>query len=158
MQFLRRRSKPSYTLGEMADDAAGLIAELAPAGAHVVGASLGSFIAQEIAIRHPERTLSLTSIMSRPGDERSGRVARRMMLEFLRPAPRDPGQAVKHMVATFRRIGSVGRTDADDEDVRVAMRRSSARGSDPGSDRQLAGSSPSAIGPPRSGRSRCPRS
>ncbi|MBA2765021.1 MAG: alpha/beta hydrolase [Thermoleophilaceae bacterium] len=138
MQFLRRRPNPSYSLGEMADDAAGLVAELAPAGAHLVGVSLGSFIAQEIAIRQPGRALSLTSIMGRPGDGRSGRVARRMLLEFLRPAPVDANRAVEHMVATFRRIGSLDRTEIDDEDVRLAVRRSAARGTDVGSDRQLA--------------------
>ncbi|WP_246631950.1 alpha/beta fold hydrolase [Pseudonocardia nigra] len=40
-QFVRRRADPVYTLGDMADDAAGLIAALDPRGAHVVGASLG---------------------------------------------------------------------------------------------------------------------
>jgi pimeloyl-ACP methyl ester carboxylesterase len=138
--FLRRRARATYTLGDMADDAAGLVAALDPRGAHVVGVSLGSFIAQEVAIRHPGRTLSLASIMGRPGDGRTGRVSRRMIPEFLRSGPRDPDGAIEHLVRSFHRIGSRHRTRQDDEDVRVAMRRSLARetGDGTGAGRQLA--------------------
>lgn len=138
--FLRRRATPTYTLGDMADDAAGLIAQLDPRGAHVVGVSLGAFIAQEVAIRHPGLTRSLVSIMGRPGDGRTGKVSRRMIPEFLRTGPRDPDGQIEHLVRTFRRIGSEGRTDADDEDVRTIMRRDARRSTDDGtgSGRQLA--------------------
>ncbi|HWF51626.1 MAG TPA: alpha/beta hydrolase [Solirubrobacteraceae bacterium] len=141
MQFLRRTATPTYTLADMADDAAGLIAHLSPnGGAHVVGASMGAFIAQELAIRHPDRVRSLVSIMGRPGDKRTGRVAKSMLPEFLKTTPSDPGRAVEHLVKNFRRTGSIQRTEQDDEDVRIAMRRSMAReqgdGSGPG--RQLA--------------------
>ena len=44
--FVTRRAKPVYTLADMADDVGGLIAALDPRGAHVVGASLGSMVAQ----------------------------------------------------------------------------------------------------------------
>jgi pimeloyl-ACP methyl ester carboxylesterase len=53
-----------YTLEDMADDAVGLMDALWIRSAHVVGASMGGFIAQLVAIRHPERVRSLTSIMS----------------------------------------------------------------------------------------------
>ncbi len=136
-EFVTRRARPVYTLGDMADDVGGLIAALDPRGAHVVGASLGAMVAQEVAIRHPSLTRSLTSIMGRPGDGRTGRVSWRMVPEFLRPPPSDP---VAAMVASFRRIGSAGRTAADDEDVRVAVRRAAARetGDGSGGGRQLA--------------------
>jgi pimeloyl-ACP methyl ester carboxylesterase len=137
MQFLRRRALATYTLAEMADDAAGLVAHVAPRGAHVVGASMGALVAQELAIGHPGQVLSLVSIMGRPGDGRSGRVARTKLPEFLRPAAADP---VEGLVQSFRRIGSRGRTLQDDEDVRVAARRSIARerGDPSDSGRQLA--------------------
>ncbi|WP_293771350.1 alpha/beta hydrolase [Sporichthya sp.] len=137
-QFLRRRARPVYTLGDMADDAAGLLDAIAVGSAHVVGVSLGSFIAQEVAIRHPERTRSLVSIMGRPGDGRTGRVARRLIPLFLRPAPRTPDGAVEDLVRAFRRIGSAGRTEADDADVRELTRQSMQRETANGSGRQLA--------------------
>ena len=63
------RPKPAYTLDELADDAAALLDALRIDRAHIVGASMGGFIAQLVAINHPERVLSLTSIMSGPGGE-----------------------------------------------------------------------------------------
>jgi pimeloyl-ACP methyl ester carboxylesterase len=58
---------PAYQLDDMAADVAGLLDSLGIAGAHLVGASMGGFIAQLVAINHPEHVLSLTSIMSGPG-------------------------------------------------------------------------------------------
>ena len=127
-QFLRRKADPAYTLSDMADDTAALIAHVAPHGAHVVGASLGSFIAQETAIRHPDKVLSLTSIMGRTGDRKNGKVAWSQRAGFFRPAPASPEAAAEQMVQVFHKMGSVNRTDQDDEDVRVAMRRSDSRG------------------------------
>jgi pimeloyl-ACP methyl ester carboxylesterase len=58
---------PAYQLDDLADDAVGLLDALGIAAAHVLGASMGGFIAQLVAINHPGRVLSLTSIMSGPG-------------------------------------------------------------------------------------------
>jgi pimeloyl-ACP methyl ester carboxylesterase len=137
-QFVRRRARPVYSIGDMADDAAGLLAVLGVHAAHVVGVSLGSFIAQEVAIRHPGCARSLVSIMGRPGDGQTGRVARTMIPLFLRPASRTAEGAVEDLVRAFRRIGSDGRTETDDEDVREVTRRSMAREVANGSGRQLA--------------------
>ena len=57
-----------YLLDDMAADAAGLLDALGIARAHIVGASLGGMVAQLVAADHPERTLSLTSIMSTTGN------------------------------------------------------------------------------------------
>ncbi len=58
----------SYKLGDMADDTAGLLDALGIARAHVVGVSMGGMIAQLLAVQHPERVISLTSIMSTTGE------------------------------------------------------------------------------------------
>lgn len=60
-------AKPAYQLDDLADDAVGLLDALGIGAAHVVGASMGGFIAQLVALNHPDRVLSLTSIMSGPG-------------------------------------------------------------------------------------------
>ncbi len=58
-----------YTLDDMAADAAGLVDALGIPAAHIVGASMGGFLAQLVALDHPEHVLSLTSIMSGPSGE-----------------------------------------------------------------------------------------
>lgn len=97
-----------YLLGDMADDAIGLLDALAVARAHVVGVSMGGMIAQCMATRCPDRLLSLTSIMSASGHWRSyiGKpVALRQLLS--RPErPNDPESQVEHMLRVFGVIGS----------------------------------------------------
>jgi pimeloyl-ACP methyl ester carboxylesterase len=74
--------------------------------------------------------------MGRPGDGKNGTVAKTMMVEFLRPPARD---AAEGLVASFARIGSTGRTPADEDDVRRIVSQSARRSSDDtGSGRQLA--------------------
>lgn len=63
----RGEGHPAYQLDDMAADVAGLLDSLGIRAAHLVGASMGGFIAQLVAINHPDRALSLTSIMSGPG-------------------------------------------------------------------------------------------
>jgi pimeloyl-ACP methyl ester carboxylesterase len=67
---LTQGQKPSvaYTLDDMAADAAGLLDALHIPKAHIVGASMGGMIAQLVATNHPDKTLSLTSIMSTTGN------------------------------------------------------------------------------------------
>jgi len=64
---LNGNAKPAYLLDDMAADATGLLDALGIHAAHVVGASMGGFIAQLVALNHPDHVLSLTSIMSGPG-------------------------------------------------------------------------------------------
>jgi pimeloyl-ACP methyl ester carboxylesterase len=61
-------STAAYTLWDMADDAFGLLDHLGIERAHIVGASMGGMIVQAMAIRRPERVLSMTSIMSTTGN------------------------------------------------------------------------------------------
>lgn len=57
-----------YTVPKMAEDAAALLDALDISGAHVMGWSLGSAIAQELALRHPGKvkTLGLHHTWDRP--------------------------------------------------------------------------------------------
>jgi pimeloyl-ACP methyl ester carboxylesterase len=57
-----------YVLSDMAADAVGLLDHLGIASAHIVGMSMGGMIVQTIAIEHPKRVRSMTSIMSTTGD------------------------------------------------------------------------------------------
>jgi len=107
MALLRRRlSSPAYTLDDMAEDAAGLLDHLGVRCAHVVGASMGGMIAQTLAVRHPERVLTLTSIMSTTGGRRVGQPQRRLIPLLLRQVPRDRELYLKRMVSGARLIGS----------------------------------------------------
>jgi len=69
MQVFSRQVPPAYTIDDMADDAAAILDALGIAPAHIVGASMGGFIVQALAVRHPEKVLSLTSFMSDLGGE-----------------------------------------------------------------------------------------
>ncbi|MBV8529522.1 MAG: alpha/beta fold hydrolase [Candidatus Dormibacteraeota bacterium] len=62
----------SYTLSDMAEDSVGLLDVLEIPSAHVVGASLGGMVAQTMALEHPDRVRSLTSMMSSTGSSRVG--------------------------------------------------------------------------------------
>jgi pimeloyl-ACP methyl ester carboxylesterase len=63
-----RKPDVPYLLDDMAADAVGLLGTLGIERAHIVGASLGGMLAQLVAADYPERTLSLTSIMSTTGN------------------------------------------------------------------------------------------
>lgn len=66
---LSTRPEAAYTLDDMAADAVGLLDALGISAAHLVGASMGGFIAQLVALDHPERVLTLTSMISGPNGE-----------------------------------------------------------------------------------------
>lgn len=98
----RRAVRTGYHLTDMAADAAGLLQALGHRAAHVVGMSMGGMIAQTMAIEHPERVRSLTSIMSNTGDRRHGRIAVKTMAKLARqPAP-TPDTAVELSIRNFR--------------------------------------------------------
>ena len=98
-----------YTLEDMAADAVGLLDALGIERAHVVGASMGGMIAQLVAAEHPERTLSLTSIMSSTGNPalpRATEAANAVLTQ--RPGGTDLDALVAHGVRAAGVIGSPG--------------------------------------------------
>src|SRR3954468_2543783 len=138
-QIVRRDARAAaYTLDDMADDGVGLLDCLGVERAHVVGASMGGMIAQTIASRHPDRTLSLVSIMSNTGARWSGQPSLGVYSVLLKRAPRDRDGFVEHQVRVLQRIGSPG-FPRDEDDLRAMASASFDRGYDPaGSGRQLA--------------------
>lgn len=97
-----------YRLDAMADDAAGLVHALGLERVHVIGVSMGGMIAQLLAIRHPRRVASLTSIMSHPGDRWSAIPRPRALRALLRPPARTREAMQDSWVEFFRVVGSPG--------------------------------------------------
>lgn len=54
------RTGAPFTIADLAEDAAGLLAALEIDAAHVMGISMGGMVAQELALGHPERVRALT--------------------------------------------------------------------------------------------------
>jgi pimeloyl-ACP methyl ester carboxylesterase len=138
--LLRSRRAAVYTLADMAADTAGLLRELelAPAPAHVIGASMGGMIAQTLTARHPQSVRSLVSIMSNTGNRFSGQPSLRVYAALLRRPPREREAFIEHMVGVFEAIGSP-RLPRDLDDLREIAGASYDRDRDPeSSGRQLA--------------------
>jgi pimeloyl-ACP methyl ester carboxylesterase len=81
------RSLAAYTLSDMSQDALALLDALGIEQAHVLGASMGGAIAQTMAIEHPDRLLSLTSMMSSTGEPDFGQSTPEAMQVLLAPSP-----------------------------------------------------------------------
>jgi pimeloyl-ACP methyl ester carboxylesterase len=97
-----------YLLSDMAADAAGLLKELGVARAHVVGASMGGMIAQQLTIDSPDLVASLCSIMSTTGDRTVGRPTPAAAAALMRPPAADRESAIAAAIAGSRVIGSPG--------------------------------------------------
>lgn len=106
-----------YTLSDLAADAAALLDALDLDRAHVLGASMGGMIAQQLAIERPERLLSLTSMMSTTGEPEVGAPTQEALAALLTPSPveRAPyieASSAKGMIWASRRYGDRARLEA----------------------------------------------
>lgn len=133
------RVRAPYTLRDMVDDTAALLAALAIERVHVVGVSMGGMIAQGLAAHYPQRVASLTSIMSTSGarylPQARPEIARALLS---RPDdPRDREAVVTHLMNVLRLIGSPA-FPIDDLDLRLRVSRAVERSYDPaGTARQM---------------------
>jgi pimeloyl-ACP methyl ester carboxylesterase len=111
-------SSAAYNLSDMAADSIGLLDALELGSAHIVGASMGGFIAQTIAIDYPERVRSLTSMMATTGDLSVGQPSPEVMrLLFSGSSPKTREEVMEKAVAASRLVGSPG-FPHDEEEVR----------------------------------------
>jgi pimeloyl-ACP methyl ester carboxylesterase len=99
-------SEVTYLLADLADDAAALLEALGIGAAHVVGASMGGMVVQELLMRHPERLLSACSIMSTTGAPDVGHPSPEATAALLNPAARSRDEAIDQGVATWRILQS----------------------------------------------------
>jgi pimeloyl-ACP methyl ester carboxylesterase len=110
-------SSASYTLSDMAADTVGLLEALELGSAHLVGASMGGMIAQTVAIEHPDRVRSLTSIMSSTGARSVGQPKQAAMRALMSPPATTREEAIERTVSIVRVIGSPG-FELDEAEVR----------------------------------------
>jgi pimeloyl-ACP methyl ester carboxylesterase len=127
-----------YTLNDMASDGVGLMDALEIGAAHIVGASMGGMIVQAMAINHPERVLTLTSIMSTTGRPDLPPAREEAMAVLVTPAPNEREANIEHRVKSSLVIGS--KRHHDEAGVRAMAARSFDRAHYPvGMARQMVG-------------------
>jgi pimeloyl-ACP methyl ester carboxylesterase len=109
LKFLVRLAvRAPYVIEDMASDTAGLIDALGLRRAHLVGASMGGMIAQNLAADFPGKVASLTSIMSTTGRRGLPQPTWRTRRALLQPPAKagDVEGAVKRMMGVLQIIGS----------------------------------------------------
>jgi pimeloyl-ACP methyl ester carboxylesterase len=137
LRFLKIPVKAPYLLRDMAQDVTGLMDVLGIKSAHLVGASMGGMIAQEIAISFPQRVRSLTSIMSTTGNPKDPPPTREAAAVLMAPPPATKEEYFARFAQTWKilRVGSFPQDEALD---RARAERTFERGLNPaGVGRQL---------------------
>jgi pimeloyl-ACP methyl ester carboxylesterase len=122
LRFLKIPVAAPYKLRDMAEDTVALMDALSIRSAHLVGASMGGMIAQEIAISFPQAVRSLTSIMSTTGNPRLPPPSRAAMALLMAPPPKSREEYIERFAKTwkFLRVGSFPEDEA--RDGALAMR------------------------------------
>jgi pimeloyl-ACP methyl ester carboxylesterase len=137
LRFLKIPIEAPYKIYDMALDVIGLMDALGIKSAHLVGASMGGMIAQEIAISFPERVRSLTSIMSTTGNPKVPPPTRAATAVLMAPPPASKEEYFDRYAQTWKvlRAGSFPEDEALD---RARAERTFERGLSPaGVGRQL---------------------
>lgn len=135
--MILKRGAP-YSMGDMANDAIGLVDALDIDRFHLVGASMGGMIAQTVALAQPQRIRSLALIMTSTGSRRVGRPTPSVMRRLAsQNEPTDRQAAIDATVETYRVIGSPAHLD--ENWIRDLAGQAYDRAHDPaGRQRQLA--------------------
>ncbi|MGD8446034.1 MAG: alpha/beta hydrolase [Desulfobacterales bacterium] len=122
---------PPYTIDDMALDVVALMDELDVEAAHIIGISMGGFIAQLLAAKYPRRVLSMTSIMSG-----SGHIDPKL-IDTLWSVPRSREEYIQDWVEYVREFGSKKYFEGDDHSRRIAAEAFDRCYSPDGANRQL---------------------
>jgi len=135
--LLGRPLQVPYTLSDMSEDALGLLEALGVESAHVVGVSLGGMIAQMMAIEHPERVRTLTSMLSSTNEPWLPLPKPKTLILF-KATPEDRAGVIERAVKVRRALRGTG-FPLDEEEVREQAARSYDRSHVPGgAGRQMA--------------------
>ncbi len=130
LRFFRIPVAAPYKLRDMAEDTTGLMDVLGIKSAHLVGASMGGMIAQEIAILFPQRVRSLTSIMSTTGNPRVPPPTRAAAAMLMLPPPTTKDEYLARFAQTWKML-RVGRFPEDEALDRWRGERCFERGLNP---------------------------
>ena len=116
LRFLKIPVAAPYKISDMAEDTTGLMDVLGIKSAHIVGASMGGMIAQEIAISFPQRVRSLTSIMSTTGNPKIPSPTREATAVLMAPPPATKEEYFVRFANTWKvlRVGSFPEDEALD--------------------------------------------
>jgi pimeloyl-ACP methyl ester carboxylesterase len=106
--FAGEQTSVPYGIEDMAADGAGLLDALDIKKAHIVGTSMGGYIAQTICLNHPDHVSSLTSIYSHTGNRTAFMPTQEVMEVLLTPSPDDRAGYVDHMTRLLRVIFGSG--------------------------------------------------
>jgi len=95
-----------YALADMANDAIAVLDAVGAGRAHVMGLSMGGMIVQRLAIDHPDRLLSVTSVMSRTGEEEYGQSSPDALAFLMAPPAESRDEYIENHVKALRVYGS----------------------------------------------------
>ena len=95
-----------YGLADMANDAVAVLDAVGAAQAHVMGLSMGGMIVQRLAIDHPDRLLSVTSVMSRTGEDDYGQSSPEALAFLMAPPANSRDEYIENHVKALRVYGS----------------------------------------------------
>jgi pimeloyl-ACP methyl ester carboxylesterase len=108
-----RQPEVAYRVADMATDAVAVLDELGIEHAHVMGLSMGGMIVQQVAIDHPERLLSMTSVMSSTGDSDVGQSSPEALAILTGPPATDRDSAIERHLKGLRTFGSPDHYDPE---------------------------------------------
>ena len=95
-----------YVLADMANDAIAVVDAVGADRAHVMGCSMGGMIVQRLAIDHPDRLLSITSVMSRTGEQEYGQSSPEALAVLMAPPAASRDEYIENHVKALRVYGS----------------------------------------------------